>query len=192
MLNHDTQPRFERDHHVIPISPWFIPLGYAIILLMETSSYPCVFYGDLYGIQSPDPQTSAHLAQPPSCLGILPRLMLARRLWAYGKGMSFFDDAECVGFVRSGLNDSSSHNEGLAVMLNIGTRYRHKRMFVGESKRGKIFTDFLEFAWGEVVIDEKGWGKFPVGPRTVGVWLDVEAVGRREAAVIASKASKSI
>jgi len=73
---------------------------------------------------------------------------------------------------------NGSKQEGLAVVLNIGTRHTSKRMFVGEGRRGQRFTDLLEFAWGEVVIDRDGWGEFPVGPRTLGVWLDSQAVGR--------------
>lgn len=106
--------------------------------------------------------------------------MLARKLWAYGKGTSYFDDAMSAGFVRAGLDTDGSRGEAMAVVLNIGTRYVKKRMFVGEKKRGRRFTDLLEFAWGEVVIDEEGWGEFPVGPRSVSVWLDSQAVGRVE------------
>lgn len=106
--------------------------------------------------------------------------MLARRLWAYGQGTSYFDDAMSVGFTRAGLETNGSHGESMAVVLNIGTRYAMKRMFVGEKKGGRRFTDLFEFAWGEVEIDEQGWGDFPVGPRSVGVWLDREAVGRTE------------
>lgn len=191
VLNHDTQPRYERDHHVIPISQWFVPLGYAIILLIDTTAYPCVFYGDLYGINSPDPEQTPHLALPPSCLGVLPRLMLARRLWAYGPGTRYFDDPVCLGFVRSGLDCDSSQGEGLAVILNISTHYRHKRMFLGKAKRGKRLTDLLGFAWGEVQIDDEGWGEFPVGPRSVGVWLAADAMGRESLAEITSRTSDS-
>lgn len=113
--------------------------------------------------------------------------MLARKVWAYGQGTSYFDDAMCVGFVRAGLDRDGSHGEALAVVLNIGTRYAKKRMFVGEKKKGRRFTDLLEFAWGEVEIDERGWGEFPVGPRSVSVWLDGQAVGRAEVDRLASR-----
>lgn len=110
--------------------------------------------------------------------------MLARKLWAYGQSREYFDDAKCVGFTRLGLVDGSegagSKGEGLAVVLNVGTRYATKRMFVGTERRGQTFTDLLDFAWGEVVVDREGWGVFPVGPRSVSVWLNREAAGREK------------
>ncbi|RMZ91849.1 hypothetical protein DV736_g893, partial [Chaetothyriales sp. CBS 134916] len=68
-----------RDHEVDPIPFWFVPLGYALILLRANVGYPCVFYGDLYGI-------SGHRPQPPQPL--LPRLMMARKLYAYELSLS--------------------------------------------------------------------------------------------------------
>ena len=44
--NHDTQPGQALESFVVD---WFKPAAYAIILLRD-SGYPCVFYGDFYGI----------------------------------------------------------------------------------------------------------------------------------------------
>lgn len=44
--NHDTQPGQALQSYV---PAWFRPLAYAMILLRE-EGYPCVFFGDLYGI----------------------------------------------------------------------------------------------------------------------------------------------
>lgn len=112
---------------------------------------------------------------------MLPSLMLARKLWAYGEGVTYFDDAMCVGFVRAGLDgDETSRGERMAVVLNIGPTSARKRMSVGVRDRGRIFTDLLELAREEVKIDGQGWGEFPVGLRSVGVWLDSRAIGRSE------------
>jgi alpha-amylase len=62
-------------------------------------------------------------------------------------------------------------------MTNAHT-YAHKRMYVGRHHADERWTDILGWAWGEVVIDQRGWGTFPVGPRSVGVWVDVAAEGR--------------
>lgn len=98
--------------------------------------------------------------------------------------MEYFEDAKCIGFTRLGLKDSAEGNEskreGLAVVLNIGSRHAMKRMFLGETRRGQRLMDLLEFAWGEVVIDGEGWGEFPVGPRTMSVWLNIQAAGREK------------
>ena len=44
--NHDTQPEQALESFV---ERWFKPSAYSIILLRDTG-YPCVFYGDYYGI----------------------------------------------------------------------------------------------------------------------------------------------
>ena len=44
--NHDTQPGQALESWV---QPWFKPLAYAYVLLRD-AQYPCVFFGDLYGV----------------------------------------------------------------------------------------------------------------------------------------------
>jgi alpha-amylase len=56
--------------------------------------------------------------------------------------------------------------------------YAYKRMFVGYTHIGESWTDILGWAWGEVVIDRWGFGTFPVGPKSVGVWVNKWAIGR--------------
>lgn len=51
-------------------------------------------------------------------------------------------------------------------------------MNVGRHHAGETWTDILRWAWGGVVIDEQGWGVFPVGPRSVSVWVWERAEGR--------------
>lgn len=77
-MNHDTQPYQALE---VPIADWFKPLAYSLILL-RCSGYPCVWYGDLYGAKGEHPF-------PPSCRGALPKLMLARKLYAVGQPCSF-------------------------------------------------------------------------------------------------------
>ena len=65
-MNHDTQPYQALE---APIEPFFKPLAYALILL-RFDGYPCIFYGDLYGMDpNGDKQTF-----PPSCGGALANL----------------------------------------------------------------------------------------------------------------------
>lgn len=151
-----------------PIAFWFKPLGYALILL-RSEGYPCLFYGDLYGIKG-----GADKPIPPSCGGKLPDLVLARKLYAYGEENDYFDQANCVGWVRRGTHDRPS---GLACILsNAGAS--QKMMFVGEMHNGERWTDILGWERGEVVIDKKGFGNFTVGQRSVSVWVNAEAKGR--------------
>ena len=108
----------------------------------------------------------------------MPRLMLARKLWAYGTEVSYFSDSTtCIGFTRFG-HPSRSGGAGLAVVANIAWRYDRKRMCVGRRHAGERWTDVLGQVWGEVVVDETGYGTFSVGPRGVTVWVNKEAKGR--------------
>jgi alpha-amylase len=108
----------------------------------------------------------------------VPRLMLARKLWAYGTEVSYFSDSEtCAGFTRLG-HPSQSEGAGLAVLANTAWQCDTKPMYVGRQHAGEVWTDVLRQAWGEVVVDENGYGTFPAGPRGVTVWVNKEAKGR--------------
>lgn len=174
-MNHDTQP-----HQALeaPISAWFKPLAYALILL-RNSGYPCIFYGDLYGIVSPDSGSSQSSSVPklesqPSCSGILPLLALSRKLYAYGEQASYFDYPTCVGFVRYGTWDRPF---GCAVVMsNAGPGT--KRMHVGEMHAAEKWTDVLGWSQGEVIIGHDGFGEFTCGGCSVSVWVNSKAEGR--------------
>ncbi|KAK3951364.1 Amy1 [Pseudoneurospora amorphoporcata] len=197
VTNHDTQPGQSLE---TPITPFFTPLAYSLILLRANAGLPCVFWSDLYGsfgvtstctpssedyspelglddapqLHFPDPQ---HW-KPPICGGqVLPKLMLARRLWAYGTQHDYFDHPHCVGFTRSG-HYSQSGGAGVACVMANWWEHASKRMYVGVEHAGECWTDLLKFCPGEVVIDEQGWGVFPVAARSVAVWVSRDAEGR--------------
>lgn len=92
-----------------PIKPTFMALAYALILLRQ-DGYPCVFYGDLYGLCEPHPS-------PPTCWGKLPDLVLARKLYAYGTQNDYFERKDCIGWVRNGLSEDL-RKSGLAVVMS--------------------------------------------------------------------------
>ena len=167
--NHDTQ---ECQSLEATVEPWFVPLAYAFILLQANRGYPCVFYGDLYGIRGPKPR-------PPACDGKLPKLVLARKLYAYGPQTNYFERADCVGWTRSG-HAAHSDGAGLAVMLNSGWRPAHKRMCVGQQHAGERWTDILGRLKSVTLIDRNGRGVFPVRPRSLGVWVDALALNRAQ------------
>lgn len=84
-----------------------------------------------------------------------------------------------LGWTRLG-HPSRSGGAGLAVLLNAShASYAHKRMNVGKQHAGEKWTDIMAWAWGEVCIDREGWALFPVGPRSMGVWVNERAQGRR-------------
>ncbi len=156
--NHDTQPGQALESYV---SAWFKPLAYAVILLRE-GGYPCVFYGDLYGIPHD------HI---PSHYKMLSLMMKARNFQSYGSQHDFFDDANLVGWTREG--DDVHAESGLSVVLsNAGGGT--KRMFCGVRSALHTFSP----VWGggnDVQIDENGWGDFYAGPGQAAVYLPKEA-----------------
>jgi alpha-amylase len=169
--NHDTQ---ETQALEAVVEEWFVPLAYAMILLRKECGYPCVFYGDLYGIQGPKPRR-------PAAGGKLARLVLARKMYAYGVQRDYADKAECIGWTREGSRrKKSSKAAGLAVVLNTGWSWKEKRMCVGRQHAGEVWTDIMGWAWGQVTIDRAGEGVFPVGHRSMGVWINKGAAGRKK------------
>jgi len=77
--------------------------AYALILL-RPEGYPCVFYGDLYPNQCYDEAVASRL-----------RLLIdARRLFAYGRTDDYFQERNCIGFVRRG----DSEHPGCAVLIS--------------------------------------------------------------------------
>ncbi len=159
-MNHDTQPYQDLE---APIADWFKPLAYALILLRE-EGYPCVWYGDLYGIKGEH-------EFPPSCNGSLPPLMLARKLYAYGRQADYFDSPNCLGWVRYGTHDRRA---GMAVVLsNAGAD--SKRMHVGEMHAGERWTDVLGWSANEVIIEDDGFGTFNCDKCSVSVWVRSDA-----------------
>ncbi|KAK1749339.1 alpha-amylase [Echria macrotheca] len=175
VVNHDTA---EGQSLETPVAPYFIPLAYALILLRANAGLPCVFWADLYGSfgQHPKPDHS-NFVPPTSGGAVLPRLMLARRFWAYGSQYDYFDAPSCVGFTRLG-HPSQSGGDGLAVVMTNGWEYASKRMFVGQHHAGEVWTDVLRWCPGRVVIDGDGWAEFPVTCRSVSVWVNCAAQNR--------------
>ncbi|KAJ9603322.1 hypothetical protein H2200_012100 [Cladophialophora chaetospira] len=164
VMNHDTQPGQTVE---TPIEGFFKPLAYSLILLRQ-QGYPCIFYGDLYGMKGENPE-------PPSCGEKLPHLILARKLFAYGDQEDYIDDdPNCYAFVRRGTDDRKS---GLAcIMSNASPKTR--KMAVGKEHSGEIWTDLLGWQNEEVKIDEEGYGEFMCSGTSVSVWVNREAEGR--------------
>ncbi|KAF2234545.1 glycoside hydrolase family 13 protein [Viridothelium virens] len=106
VMNHDTQRGQTMETLV---KPTFMALAYALVLLRR-DGYPCIFYGDLYGLCDPHPS-------PPTCWGKLPDLVLARRLYAYGTQTDYFESKNCIGWVRSGASEGSKQS-GLAIVMS--------------------------------------------------------------------------
>ncbi|PRP87495.1 cytoplasmic alpha-amylase [Planoprotostelium fungivorum] len=157
--NHDSQPGQALDSWV---EDWFKPLAYAIILL-RSEGYPCLFYGDLYGISDPTPVEAK--SDP------LSKLLQARKLYAYGDEDDYFDHPSTVGWVRRGEAESStpSKKSGCAVVL-CASEAGDKRMYVGEGTSGQVWIDLMGYVQESVTIDDEGFGTFKAHGGSVSVW----------------------
>lgn len=161
--NHDTQKGQTVE---TPVEGFFKPLAYALILL-RVDGYPTVFYGDLYG-------TKGDNAEPASCGGKLADLTLARHLYSYGELNDYWDDPNCIGWVRRGTWDKP---DGCAVIMS-NAEPGQIRMFVGEMHKGEVWTDLLSWSQDKVTIDEEGFGEFTCPGVSMAVYVNEKADGR--------------
>ncbi|WP_263602247.1 alpha-amylase [Chryseobacterium sp. PET-29] len=162
--NHDTQPLQDLE---APVEQWFKPLAYALILLRQ-DGYPCVFYPDLYGAHYVDKDREGNDQEIfLDKVDGIEELLKARKDHAYGEQRDYFEDANCLGWVREGDDEHS----GCAVVLSNKEAYE-KPMEMGERYIGKTFYDVLGRFEDKVTIDENGWGNFPVPAGNVSVWIE--------------------
>lgn len=153
--NHDTQIGSSLQSWV---EPWFKPIAYSLILL-RIEGYPCVFYGDYYGIPS-----SAYYGIG-KCLDILLKI---RKNLSYGEQHDYFNDKNLIGWTREGIDEVE--NSGLAVLLT-NRLGGEKKMYISKKYAGEKFIDALGGSDEEVLIDNDGYGNFKVKNGSVAVWI---------------------
>lgn len=152
--NHDTQPGQSLESFV---ERWFKIPAYSLILL-RSEGYPCVFYGDLYGIP--------HNEIEP--LDELKLIMQLRKEKLYGEQHDYFDNSNFIGWTCEG--DVEHIKSGLAVVIsNKGDG--EKRMYIGKHFAGDKFIDALGICEDEVYIDEEGFGDFKVKAKSISIWI---------------------
>lgn len=150
--NHDSQPGQALDSWV---APWFKEIAYALILFRE-EGYPCLFAGDLYGIEEADY----------AGMGETLREMLAiRKEYAYGDQDDYWVTPTKIGWVRRG---DEAHPNPLAVLISTGDM-DEERLFVGEGEAGAVYVD-RSGKNEPITIDEEGYGCFTVAPGAVTYW----------------------
>ena len=152
--NHDTQPGQALQSFV---ERWFKPAAYSLILLRNTG-YPCVFYGDFYGI----PHDNIPRLEE------LKILIKIRKEKAYGKQHDYFDHPNYIGWTQEG--DEEHIKSGLAVVISNKSQ-GVKKMYIGKQFAGEKFIDALGNCQEEVIIDEEGFGIFKVNEKSVSVWV---------------------
>ncbi|KAF2423375.1 alpha amylase [Tothia fuscella] len=167
---HDTQRGQDMD---TPIHRAFTPHAYSLLLLRDTG-HPCVFFGDLYGLEAPYPE-------PPTCFGRLPGLVLARKMYAHGTQTDYFHASDCIGWVRHGNGQMPN---GMAVVLSWTQEVQNAKanpcleMHVGKEHAGEIWTDLLGFELGAVLIEMGGVGRFVCQLNGIACFVNEAAPGR--------------
>ena len=156
--NHDSQKNSSLESQV---KDWFKPSAYGLILLMK-KGYPCIFYGDYYGVKG---KKSPHRK-------VLDMLLRARKEYAYGEEVDYFDHPNTIGFVR--LGDSGHADSGLALVISNGED-GEKTMSVGENRKGEVWHEITGSVKDTVAIDEEGKGRFLVKGGKLAVWVKVKA-----------------
>lgn len=156
--NHDSQKNSSLESQV---KDWFKPSAYGLILLMK-KGYPCIFYGDYYGVKG---KKSPHRK-------VLDMLLRARKEYAYGEEVDYFDHPNTIGFVR--LGDPGHADSGLAVVISNGED-GEKTMSVGENRKGEVWHEITGSVKDTVTIDEEGKGRFLVKGGKLAVWVKVKA-----------------
>ena len=153
--NHDTQAGQALES---AIQPWFVPLAYSVILL-RPQGYPCVFYGNYYGVKS---------MNGPSFHREIDLMMDLRKTHVYGAQHDYFDDPDVVGWTMEG--DEEHGGNGLAVIMTNRTG-GDKAMLAGAQHAGETWVDALHHHPGEVVIDSEGYGVFSCNNGSLSIWL---------------------
>jgi len=139
------------------VSEWFKPAAYALILLRE-AGLPCIFYGDYYGISGDFAQQDFQAE--------LDQLLRIRKDLSYGEQKDYFDDPNCIGWTRSGTEESAP----IACVIS-NAAASAKRMEIGQAYAGQTYYDALGNYQEPVQIQEDGWADFPVSERSVSVWI---------------------
>ncbi|WP_313001975.1 alpha-amylase [Chryseobacterium gleum] len=160
--NHDTQQLQALESAV---KDWFKPLAYAIILLTD-EAYPCVFYPDLFGAEYIDikEDQEVHIIMPK--VEELPGLLEARKLFAYGNQIDYFDHPNCIAFVRTG---DEKHPGCVVIMSNSEEGY--KEIELGKEHTDSVYIDFLKNRHEEIAADQNGKAVFRVNSGSVSVWV---------------------
>ena len=146
--NHDTQPHQGLASY---IDAWFKPFAYAFILLKD-AGYPCIFYGDYYGLKY----------TPYSCFQhTIEKLLYVKKKYGYGKEEEIVDKDQYI----------LTRSNGIVLMMNI-RKDNISRIYVGNQFSNNLFYDI--FSNNEVMIDHNGYGEFKCHKRQVAVYIKKE------------------
>lgn len=165
--NHDTQKLQALESTVLD---WFKPIAYAIILLSK-DAYPCIFYPDLFGAEYTDLVDGKEVSITMPKIEALPKLLIARQNFADVEQVNYFDDPNCIAWVRTGANGKSG-----CVTIISNSEESVKEIDLGKENAHSKFIDFLEHRTEEITADENGKAVFSVNACSVSVWVKADEI----------------
>jgi alpha-amylase len=140
------------------VEPWFKEMAYALILLRK-AGYPCVFYGDYYGTGGDNSFDGMK--------DLIDKLIYLRQNYCFGYEDNYFENRNLIGWSRKGTEENGVN----AAVVMSNKEYGKIKMYMGEFYRGKIYRDYLCHDESQVVIDDGGYGEFPVQGGSLSVWI---------------------
>eukprot|EP01134_Creolimax_fragrantissima_P006138 CFRG6138T1 len=162
--NHDTQP-LQALQSVV--EPWFKPIAYALILLRQ-GGVPVIFDPDYYGATytANDTNGDPHTVIMVSFRSQLDKYLYARKQFAYGEQLDYFDHVNIIGWTSLG---DEEHPGSMAVVLSNGQEGT-KTMNVG--KPNTEYIDLMGYVNSTVTTDENGWAEFSCKEISASVWVE--------------------
>ena len=164
--NHDTQVGKERA--IYSVDQWFKAPAYASILTRQGKA--CVFYGDYNGTNE---VAGGYEGTCKSIKNELEPLLYARKNYAYGEQVDYFQNPDYIGWVRKG--DYAHEGSGLATLIADNNYGGSITMNVGSQHAGETWYDMTGDVKETVKIDNNGYGTFSVKGKKNGkcysVWV---------------------
>lgn len=154
--NHDSQPGQALENFV---DAWFIPIAYGLVLLRK-DGYPCVFYGDYYGITGENPI--------PGHKDAIDRLMQIRTQLAYGDQEDHWISEHLFAWIRHG---NEEHPNKLITIVN-NSDAATLPLFIGKEQAGKEFQAIFGEQHETVFADEEGNVNFMAAPGSLTCWAE--------------------
>ncbi|MBB5183960.1 alpha-amylase [Catenisphaera adipataccumulans] len=155
--NHDTQPGQALESWV---ESWFKPHAYAILLL-RNCLFPCVFYGDIYGIEHDAIEPVPHIRE----MVWLRRYVMPDEIDLYLEDR--FDDPHCIGWAVCQAHP-------VVVVMTNGVA--SSKEFDLKNAAGKEFYDITS---SKIVhLDENMHGVFPCDAGSCNIYVDKETIYR--------------
>jgi alpha-amylase len=154
--NHDSQPHQSLESWV---EFWFKPHAYASILLQK-EGYPCVFYGDLFGVGGPSEQQGHY--------DMIQMLSDIRLHHAYGDQMDIYQSEHTIGWIRQGDQD---HPQKLVVVLN---NHESDELFIQFDTQymPKCFKQIFGDKDHLIEVNEDGTAYFAVSGKSIAIYLE--------------------